>query len=72
MFEKQLQAKAMYALSKKKSKLFRCMEEKTVGFKILHALSEAVENDFTSVTKELKKSDPVFHDFLKKTGEFQK
>jgi len=82
-FEKQLKAnpkdaltwlnkaKTIYALSKKKGELFGCIEEKNAGFKILHALSEAVENDFTAVTKELEKSDPVFNDF-KKTVEFQK
>jgi hypothetical protein len=64
-------AKTMYALLKKKDELFGCIEENTVGFKILHALSEAVENDMTAVNKELEKNDPVFADF-KKTTQFQK
>ena len=64
-------AKTMYALLKKKDELFGCIEENTVGFKILHALSEAVENDMTLVNKELEKNDPVFNDF-KKMSQFQK
>jgi len=64
-------AKTIYALLKKKDELFGCIEENTVGFKILHALSEAAENDMTAVNKELEKNDPVFNDF-KKTAQFQK
>ena len=64
-------AKTMYALSKKKNELFGCIEDSTVGFKILHALSEAVENDMTAIKKELEKNDPIFNEF-KKTSQFQK